>query len=312
VRHYLRAHGISVLHTHGYRTDVLGYLASRGLEGIGLVTTHHGWIRNSMKADLLARGALQLTRCFDGVELVANYMRHGLPRAVRHAAHTVVLYNGIVLRDYCDAGRRHEMRQSLGISDGQALVGVIGRLSPEKGSVEMLDAFATIAGRRSDARLLFVGEGPLAATLQGRAALLGLSDRVQFAGHHPQVQPFFEAIDVLVSPSRTEGLSNVILEALALRCPVVATHVGGNGEILSDGSSGLLVPARQPEALAQAVLRILDDAALRQRICDGGRRRVEAFSFDTRMREEERFYTAVLESVRRRSPRGAHTLSALH
>ena len=131
------------------------------------------------------------------------------------------------------------------------------------------------------------------------AARRGLGERVLMLGYQP-VPPLLEALDVLVSPSHTEGISNAILEALTARVPVVATRVGGTPEIVTDDVSGLLVPPNDPAALAAAVARVLDDADLAARLRCGGRARIdEAFSFQARMRTEEAFYRKACARSRR-------------
>ncbi len=295
IRDYIRRHGIRILHTHGYRSDLLGYVGTRGLDDLVLVTTHHGWIRNSWRQRVMARSAQLLCSRFDGVEVVSARLLEELPRSLRDSGRAEVVHNALVLQDYRGAGRRDETRARVGVGPGDLLLGVVGRLSPEKGCSEMLEAFGRVAGAGPSAHLVFVGEGPLRDELGRRVAELALSDRVHFAGHHREVQPFYEAFDLLVSPSRTEGLSNVILEALAFRLPVVATRVGGNGEILEHDVSGLLVEPQDPPALAAAVLAAARDAGLRHRLGERGRARLEAaFSFEVRMRREEAFYDRVL------------------
>lgn len=295
LRSYVRRERIDLLHLHGYRTDVLGFLATRG-QPVALVTTHHGWIRNNPRQHLLTRLALQLCRRFHGVELVSEQMRTELPPALQRSACVAVVHNAIVLDDYLASGRRDAVRRSLNVRDDQHLIGVIGRLSIEKGCLEMLDAFDQVRRLRPDAILAFVGEGPLKPQIEQRVRQARLDDAVKFVPHQKTVQPYFEAIDMLVSPSRTEGLSNVILEALAFQRPVVATRVGGNGEIVEDGVSGLLVDRSDTTALANAIVRVLGDPSLARRLVQGGSARVsQAFSFPTRMRAEERFYEAALE-----------------
>lgn len=294
IREYVRRERISILHLHGYRTDALGYIATRGLP-VAIVTTHHGWIRNSSRQHLLTRVALQLCRLFHGVELVSEQMRAALPSGLRSSDRVSVVRNGIVLDDYVTRGRRDDVRRALGIEQDAPLLGVIGRLSIEKGCFEMLDVFRRVLERLAAARLVFVGEGPLKAEMEQRVHDGGLSTAVRFVTHQREVQPYFEAIDMLVSPSRSEGLSNVILEALALRRPVVATQVGGNAEIIEDGVSGLLVKSGDIAGLADAIVRVLADPALAERLTTGGFDRVlHEFAFTARMRAEERFYEAAL------------------
>jgi glycosyltransferase involved in cell wall biosynthesis len=296
VRRYLKAHRIALLHAHGYRTDVLGYAATLGTS-TALVTTHHGWIRNTRSQRLFGRLARVLCERFDGVEIVSRRLGDELSPAFRQSARLAVVHNAIVLDDYRPRGDRDEMRRRLGILPSDRLIGVIGRLSREKGCLEMLDAFATIAARVPGAKLAFVGEGPLESELKRRVEQKGLQPRVQFVRHQTPILPIYEAVDVVVSPSHTEGLSNVILEALAVGRPVVATRVGGNEEIVEDATSALIVPPLQPDALAEAVCRVLQDDALSASLVAAGRLRVEQeFSFQARMRKEEAFYERILSS----------------
>lgn len=298
IRRYLKAHRIAVLHAHGYRTDVLGYAAAAGTP-TALVTTHHGWIKNTRSQRLFGRLARALCERFDGVEIVSRRLADELSPAFRQSPRLAVVHNGIVLDDYRPRGLRDDARRALGVGAADRLIGVIGRLSPEKGCLEMLDAFAAIARRVHGARLAFVGEGPLEPELTRRVEDAGLQPLVRFVRHQTPILPLYEAVDVVVSPSRTEGLSNVILEALAVGRPVVATRVGGNEEIVENGVSALVVPALQPAALAEAVCRVLEDEALAASLVAAGRVRVEQeFSFQARMRKEEAFYERVLASRR--------------
>jgi glycosyltransferase involved in cell wall biosynthesis len=294
MRRYVRAHGIRVVHAHGYRSDLLAYAATRGFGRPALVTTHHGWIRNNPRQELMTKVVIGLCRRFDGVEVVSHRLLDELPAAVRRRTATVV-HNAVVLDDYAPTGARAGIRAGLGLADDDVLLGVIGRISIEKGCLEMVDAFAQVAARHPRVHLAFIGEGPLTGEVEARAAAAGLGGRVRFLGHQTRVQPYYEAIDLLVSPSRTEGISNVILEALAFRRPVVATRVGGTPEILEDGVSGLLVPASEADSMAEAIGRVVGDRALYASLAAGGRRRIEdQFSFEARMRKEEAFYDRVL------------------
>jgi len=269
-RRYIRDHDIRIVHAHGYKTDAFGYAVAWRLP-VCLVTTHHGWIRNTWYDRLTAFGALQLTRLLDGVEVVSPALLAELPRSVRRSGRGDVVKNGIVIADYEPKGRRDAVRAELQCGPDVLMVGVIGRLSREKGCLEMIEAAARAAG---------------------------VGDRVVMLGHR-QVPPVLEALDVLVSPSHTEGISNAILEAMTAGVPVVATRVGGTPEILTDGVSGLLIPPADPGAIAEAVDRLAADDALADRLRRGARARIdEAFSFHARMRAEEAFYHRCLARLR--------------
>ena len=299
LRRYLRRQAIDILHTHGYRTDALGYAAVLGT-GTRIVTTHHGWITNNKRQEQFKRLALHLCRLFDGVELVSERLRDELPASVKRSPRVEVVPNALVLADYRPCGQREVIRARLGIEPGQVLIGVIGRLSVEKGCLEMVDAFHRLAARHSSLRLVFVGEGPIRSEIEARLTGYGLQSLVRLVDHQRDIRPFYEAIDIVASPSRTEGLSNVILESLAFERPIVATRVGGTPEILTDGVTALLIEPQDPGAMADALERILESPDGRERLVRAGAERVRtAFSFDARMRAEEAFYERAMTARRR-------------
>jgi glycosyltransferase involved in cell wall biosynthesis len=168
-------------------------------------------------------------------------------------------------------------------TDRAPLVGIVGRLDRWKGQDVFLHAASLVAERRPDARFAVVGgaligyEGSYPAELARLAGNLGLSDRVHFAGHQDDPYPWLDALDVAVLASEGEPFGLVVVEAMALGTPVVATTPGGPEEIVEHERSGLLVPARAPDELASAVLRILDDPDLAGRLADGGRMRAPQF-----------------------------------
>jgi glycosyltransferase involved in cell wall biosynthesis len=189
------------------------------------------------------------------------------------------------------------MRAQIGAPEGDPMIGVVGRLSPEKGCLEMIEAFAGMAAAVPSARLAVVGEGPLGDAVRARVAAAGLEARVHFPGHQRDMRGIYEAIDVLLSPSRTEGISNVILETMTMGRPVVATRVGGTPEIIEDCVSGLLVPPGDAAAMSAAVARLCREPGLAARLIDGGRARIAGhFSFEARMRREEAFYERILSA----------------
>ena len=302
IRAYVRTHDVRIVHTHGYKSDVLGWLATRGLD-VAIVTTHHGWIRNSRRQTLFTRIAGKLSARFDGVEVVSRRLLDALPAGLRQSGRVAVVHNALVLDDYRQAGRRDQCRIQLGLSSSEVLLGAVGRLSIEKGCFEMVDAFEVVLATHNHARLVFVGEGPLDAELRRLVAQRNLGWAVQFVPHQRDVRPFYEAIDVLVCPSRTEGLSNVIMEAMAFGRPVVATRVGGNVELVDDAVTGLLVAPQQPAVMAEGLNQLIREAELRSRFGIAAQARIRAaFSFEARMRREEAFYEKILEPRRQSRP----------
>lgn len=176
--------------------------------------------------------------------------------------------------------------------DGPVLV-ASGRLTKQKGFPYLLEALR-ILRQRTPATLWLLGDGELRAELEAQAAALGIADAVRFLGFQADPHAFVRAADVFVLSSVLESFGNVIVEAMAVGTPVVATDCRyGPGEIIHDGQDGLLVPPRDPAAIAAAVQRLLDDDALRQRIAQAGRAR--ARDFDANVIAER--YGALFERV---------------
>jgi len=148
-----------------------------------------------------------------------------------------------------------ELRAQWGIPAGAKVVLGLGRLHPNKGFADLLEAFARLPERpdERDLRLVLVGDGPLARELRARAESLGLNDRLVWAGWQYDPAPWYQMADVFVCPSRHEPLGNVILEAWANRVPVVSAAAQGPVELVAPGVNGFLAPVASPQALAEAL-----------------------------------------------------------
>lgn len=160
------------------------------------------------------------------------------------------------------------LKARLGMADDERVVLAIGRLSHEKGHLDLISAFAGLRTAHPGlvAKLVIVGDGPERNKLETAVSSLGLSERVIFAGHNNNVRVFYAAADLLALPSHTEGSPNVVLEAMAAGVPIVATAVGGVPEIVEDNESALLVSAGDLSAMATAIARLFTDKELARRL----------------------------------------------
>ncbi len=295
---YARRYRIDVLHGHGYKSDFHGLLFKRQNPSIKVVTTHHGWIKNSLRQYCFVKIAQKLSGFFDGVIVVSRQLQRDLPGAARRSKTSHLIHNALVLEDYKAQGRRTTLRNHYNVGKDEFVLGVVGRLSVEKGCREIIDAFGRAAAQVPRARLMLIGEGPLQSELEARAASNGMASKIIFAGYQNPIQPFYEALDALVCPSHTEGLSNVIIEAFAFKLPVIATAVGGNPDIITSGWDGLLVPPKSIEALQAAIVRLVrGDADLAALGTHGHQRLLDAFTFDVRTRKAEAFYEQVVQNT---------------
>lgn len=202
----------------------------------------------------------------------------------------IVIPNGLEIERY-----RHlftaGLRDELGIASSTLVVVVVANFIHYKGHVYFLEAWANVLRGRPDSVALLVGEGPRRKAMEELAKRLGISGAVRFLGTRHDVPAVLAVSDVLVHPSLEEGFSNAIIEAMAAGKPVVATRVGGNPEAVDDGVTGLLVPPREPAALAAAVGRLLDDPDERRIL--GARaqgRAAERFALHRIVDEYQRLY----------------------
>ncbi len=216
-----------------------------------------------------------------------------------------VIRNGIVLPAH--AGRRTEangLRKEFGIPAETMVCACIGRAISGKGMDFYLRAARLLLDEGRDVRFLVIGaisvEKSYKSEMEELARGLNLEGRVIFTGEREDVADILREVDIVVHPSLSEGLSNVILEAMAAAVPVVATRVGGTPELVQEGVTGLLVPPANATELGSAIARLLDDPQLAREFGQAGRRRIiEEFSIDRMLRQTEALYRRLLEKRRK-------------
>ena len=292
---FIRRKRIEILQTHDPQTRRLGIPAAV-LGGAIHVTSLHGWIPNTAKQKASVLLDRLLIRFAKGIIVMSDAMREQVRALGVPARKITVLHNSIVLDDYPRRSAPSPLRQELRIPAAARIVAIIGRISPEKGHVQFLEMARRVHALRSETRFLVVGDGPGLPALRSQIEAAQLEDSVLLTGYRSDVQEIYEALDVLVIPSSTEGLPNVLLEAFAFAKPVVASPVGGIPEVLTEGENGYLVDPNDIATFAQRVLSLLDDPELAQRMGLRGRNVVETrFNFRERTRRLERFYERILE-----------------
>ena len=185
-----------------------------------------------------------------------------------------ILHNSVEIPEAVAPAEVQALRTRLGIGPEERVILSIGRFSKEKAHIDLLHAFALLPFRNG-LRLVLVGDGPERENLNRQAAALGISSAVVFAGQVADVNPFYALASLFVLPSHSEGSPNVLLEALAAGVPIVATEVGGVPEVITDETTGLLVPPSAPDALAHAIDRALAEPAALERWTAAGRARIE-------------------------------------
>jgi glycosyltransferase involved in cell wall biosynthesis len=217
-----------------------------------------------------------------------------------------VIPNGVDLNRFDAAPEPVRLRRELGLPDDTPLVAVVSRLTRLKGLEHFLEAAAMIGRRAPAARFLVVGEtSPMDRSYLGEleqcAQRLGVADRVIFTGLRTDVPTLLASVNVSVMPSLNEALSNVLLESMAAGAPTVATRVGGTPEALLDGVTGVLVSPADSSALADAIVRLLDNAAMAAQLGRAARMRIaDTFSVKRMVRATEDVYLELLDRKQRK------------
>lgn len=213
-----------------------------------------------------------------------------------------IRHNSISPVKSTDVSETTNLRNSFNLAEGERVVLAVGRFSREKGHLDLIEAMSLLRQDNPDLKykLVLVGGGPERGRVESKARQLGIESHIIFTGQVDNARPFYAVADLLVLPSHSEGSPNVLLEAMAARVPVVATDVGGVSEIVTNEESGLIVPPRQPQLLAAAIARVLNDSALSGKLTKAAAARVAAdFSPASYTRSLLEFYRAVLQSSNR-------------
>lgn len=317
-----------IIHNHMYRAEVVGTQAASALAELGLPrpyvigTVHSSRVRSAEDRTLLRR----LTPSMDRLIAVSRAIVAKLADEGRTGAPIVLIYNGVDLQRYAYTEACCTLPEEYGLPEGAPLVGVVARLEPEKGHRTLLEAWPVVLAAVPKARLLIIGEGSQRQPLEAQAEALELlgehctgdacvgtrgvrpGAKVLFTGLRDDVPAVTAALDVAVLPSYREAQGLAILEAMALRRPVVATAVGGVPEMVVHERTGLLVPPHDPAALGAAIARLLTDHPLADTLARAGHDFVHAhFSVEHMVTAVERIYEegAAVVAARRGVSRSA-------
>jgi glycosyltransferase involved in cell wall biosynthesis len=283
----LRQYCVQAVHAHQY-TPFFYTLSSRLLcSGIPILFTEHG----RHQPDYPRRKRMVVNRLLlgrrDRVVGVGEAVRQALIVNEGFPARRVdVVYNGIDEKAFNGAGLDREViRAELGLEVDDLVILQVARLDYLKDHGTAIRTIARVAARMSRTRLVLVGEGPEGPAVRAQVEQLGLGENVQFLGLRQDVARLLQAADLFLLTSISEGIPLTLIEAMCAGLPVVSTLVGGTGEVVVEGQTGFLAPARDDRALADAVVRLGIDPDLRRRMGEQGRERAKALFSEARMAE---------------------------
>jgi glycosyltransferase involved in cell wall biosynthesis len=297
--HLCRRERVAIWHGHDYKSNALGLLLRR-FWPMRLVTTVHGWVKETRRTPLYYWVDRKCLTRYEAVICVSEDLHDRCLALGVPAERCVLIENAIDTREFTPGRSVAEAKRQLGFPPERQLIGAIGRLSAEKGFEVLIRSVDDLLKQGVDVELWISGEGDQAAFLQGLVAQLGRQDRIKFLGYRADTRRLYEAMDIFALSSYREGLPNVLLEAMAMGVPVVATRVAGIPRLIRAGENGLLVTPGNGGELTGALARLLNDAPLRTRLKQAGRDTIEAaYSFPARMEKIRLLYDALLETVSR-------------
>lgn len=296
-----------VVHTHSSKAGALGRVAARiAARRAAIVHTPHTFAFNFAEQFSAKKRRLFLTiervlgRVTDRLIHVSESERQeGIALRIVPPERAVVIENGIAPEAY--VGRdRSRIRRELGLAEDVPLVGAVGLLNEAKGHSFLVDAIAQVRTSLPSVRCVIVGEGALRSALEAQIANAGLTNTVTLLGYRRDVPDILAALDVFAMPSLWEGMPYGVLEAMASTKPVVASDVNGCRDLVADGVTGRLVPARDVGALANALRSVLEDRETAQSLAAAGRARVvERYSLSRMLERHHALFQQLVEEKAR-------------
>ena len=275
IRQIILKYDINIVHTHGYKADIYGYLAARETKA-KLVATCHNWTGATFSLRWYERLDRFFLRRFDAIAAVSGTIQDTLTRSGVQQDRVRIVENGIDIESF---SRGQPILKNLPKFKNRKIVGFVGRLVREKGLTFLLEAAKSIVAMDSNVTFVLAGDGPDQDYLGQLVKEYGLEDEIVFLGPLSELPDTYASFDIFVLPSLNEGMPMAVLEAMASGRPVVATRIGAVPQLLQDGESGLLVSPGDATQLAAAIRRLLDSPALRQKLGAQGHQRVcEHFS----------------------------------
>lgn len=295
VRRLLDKYSIDILHCHTYKADIIGLLASR-FKKVHIVTTLHGWTASNTKIKIYELLEVFATSFFDKIIVVAECIKGKLFKRRGVDKKVTVIPNGVDANKPLKEVNIEKIKEELNIKPQSQIIGSIGRLSREKGYRYLLDAIVQIKDRFPNIVFVLIGDGPDEENLKDYTKKLEISNRVIFLGYQNYIDKFLAMMEIFILPSLRESFGLVILEAMVAGKPVVATSVGGIPFLVENMKTGVLVPPKDPLALANAIVKLLEDKEEAKKMGLAGRKRVEEkFSADAMVKIYEGIYINLMK-----------------
>ncbi len=296
VTKFLKDNDIDIIHTHNYKSDIIGFLASR-LANKKWIATNHVWHNTDAKLKIYERMDAFVLKFAHKVLTVSDEIKNDLITKRINNDKVKVIYNGIDISLFDNRSTSDDYKHSFGIKNNDIVVAIVGRLSKEKGHHIFLRAAKEVSTRRGDIKFLIVGDGPLKEILASEVKNNNLTDKVVFTGVRNDMPQVYSICDILVNSSFIEGLPITILEAMASKVCIIATRVGAVPQVIRQGENGILLDPGDDAGLTREICALIDRPELRNMLADQAHRDVcEHFSVMSMVKHYSEIYKEVLGS----------------
>lgn len=298
LQEYMREKNIALVHTHGFRANLVARLAAKR-EGLPVVTTYHSAVRydydNIFKAyiaKVISSWGNKRTDCFIAISaaIKQEIMKMGVAEdKIR------LIHNGLDVDCFQAPREPEELKKELGLDENKITITMVARLHPVKGHEFFLRAAREIIEQGINAQFLIIGEGRWREKIEEQVKELGLEEKVFMPGYYSPIEDIYALTDIFCLSSLMEGFGMVILEAMWLRVPVVASRVGGIPEIIDDGYDGFLVEPRDYKALGRALIKLCENKKLTEQLIVNGEKKARMFTVAAMSQQVEKIYANLLE-----------------
>ncbi len=265
----IKEHGFDIIQTHGHKANFIARFVRRSIQ-IPWLCFAHGWTDEDFKIRIYNAVDRWAIKGADRIVAVSEATKAKIIKFGISEQKITVIYNAIEDNGLYREPPDPNLRKKFASDDKTLLVGVIGRLSREKGQRLFLEAWERVCRHVPEAKALIIGDGPDREILKEICLSKGLQENVLFVGHQLNPHPFYRILDLVAMPSLSEGLPNVPLETFAHKKPIIATSVGGTPEIIEHGRNGILVKPGDPESMSLGIITLLTNSERRNSIAANG------------------------------------------
>jgi len=298
---YLRKEKFDIVHTHTSKAGLLGRLAARLARIPIIIHTPHGHVFFGYFGPIKSKIFIFLEKLASPItdKIIALTNRENedyISYRVADEEKSVVIYSGIELNKFIDLPleEKQNFKKELRIPENSLIVGTLGRLVPVKGPEFLVEAAKHIISKFPDTFFMLTGDGYLRLDLEKKALDFGLKENIIFLGWRDDAAKILSVYDVFVLPSLNEGMGRVLVEAMALGKPIVASRIGGIPDLVTHGKNGFLVPPKDPEELAKYIQILLEDKEKRNKMGLAGKKMAMNFRAENMVKKIEKLYEELL------------------